>query len=177
MYCLECDEDCEYEIKTENEKSPVKGVNIEVEIQVTYCKKCGNQIWNEDLEDKNIKNAFRKYRDIYGLLQPEEIKTIRNKYKLTQTVFAKILGLGEKTIARYEGGSLQDVAQNNIIKLMENTNNFECLFKDCKTLTKNERSKVELILESLKPTEERCAKIFYLTKPIYSFQEQQYLEG
>lgn len=50
-------------------------------------------------------------------MQPEEIKAIREKYALTQTAFAKILGLGEKTIARYETGSLQDMAQNNLIEL------------------------------------------------------------
>ena len=39
----------------------------------------------------------------------------------------KFLALGEKTITRYENGSLQDEAQNNLILLVRNPENFMLL--------------------------------------------------
>lgn len=58
-----------------------------------------------------------------GLLQPEEIRSIRSMYGMSQETFARVLGMGTKTIARYENGSLQDEAQNNLIFLMRNKKN------------------------------------------------------
>ena len=48
---------------------------------------------------------------------------------MTQTSFAKILGFGDKTIARYENGSIQDTAQNNLMDLSDYPDVFELLLK------------------------------------------------
>ena len=117
FFCTVCKEDQEFEIRKERETYPVKNDPITIDADVTYCSVCGEQIWNQELDDANLKTAFRTYREKHRLLQPEEIKRIREKYNLTQVVFAQILGLGEKTIARYESGSLQDSAPNNLIFL------------------------------------------------------------
>lgn len=55
---------------------------------------------------------------------PEEIKQIRQQYGITQVDFSRVLGFGDKTIARYENGALQDTAPNNLILLMKNEKNF-----------------------------------------------------
>ena len=117
LYCPSCGEERDVIIKNEKEAYPVKNEPTEIQAQISYCRHCGEQIWNEELDPENLQAAYRKYRTDHGLLQPEEIKAIRENYALTQTAFAKILGLGEKTIARYETGSLQDLAQNNLIEL------------------------------------------------------------
>ena len=77
------------------------------------------------MDDKNLVKAFRIYREKHNLLQPEEIKNIREKYGLTQMAFAQILGLGDKTIARYEAGSIQDAAPNTLISLSRYPNVFK----------------------------------------------------
>jgi len=46
MYCPECKEEREIEIREENESYPVKNEQTEINAQVTYCKHCGEQIWN-----------------------------------------------------------------------------------------------------------------------------------
>jgi len=117
MLCPTCMKDREFEIRKEMETYPVKGESITIEADVTYCNVCGEQIWNQELDDGNIMSAFRAFREKNKLLQPEEIRSIREKYDLTQVAFAQILGLGEKTIARYETGSLQDAAPNTLISL------------------------------------------------------------
>lgn len=119
IFCVSCREDRNYEMRKERETYPVKGEPITIEANVTYCNVCGEKIWNQELDDENIITAFRVYRDKYRLLQPEEIKNIREKYDLTQVAFAQILGLGDKTIAQYETGSIQDAAPNTLISLSQ----------------------------------------------------------
>lgn len=127
MFCASCRKDCEVEIREVKESYPVRSEETEIIAKVTYCKCCGSEIWNKELDSENLKTAFRKYRENHVLLQPEEIKQIREKYNLSQINFAKILGLGEKTIARYENGSIQDAAQNNLILLSNKIENLDFL--------------------------------------------------
>lgn len=102
-------------------------------------------------DDNNLRNAYDKYRLNKGLLLPSEIKEIREKYGVSQTAFAKILGLGEKTIARYENGSIQDEAPNNLIRLAANENNFIELYEHNKgKLTAEEIRQVNKVLNKNK---------------------------
>ena len=72
-------------------------------------------------------------------MQPNEIKKIRKKYNLTQSAFSKLLGFGEKTITRYENGSIQDLAHDNLIRLMNSQNSFMEIWN----LHKNKLTQVE----------------------------------
>jgi transcriptional regulator with XRE-family HTH domain len=58
-----------------------------------------------------------RYRRL-GLLTPEEILQIRKRVDLSQTEMAEILGIGEKTYARWEAGySLHNKSSDNLIRL------------------------------------------------------------
>ena len=69
------------------------------------------EIWNYHRED-DVKLFFITiivsiityllYRKKKELLGPQEIIKIRESYNLSQTMFAKILGISEKAIERYE---------------------------------------------------------------------------
>lgn len=73
MYCPTCKTEMEIIIKTEKEIYPVKNDPTEIISEVTYCKHCDEQIWNKDLDTKNLEKAYEKYRKKHNLLQP--IKT------------------------------------------------------------------------------------------------------
>jgi len=128
MFCTVCDSEQEVVLIQKAETYPVKGEDVSINATVCVCPKCGNELWNEDIDDENLRSAYRVYRERHALLQPEEIKKIRLMYGLSQTAFSRVLGLGDKTIARYENGSIQDSAQNNLIDLMRNPRNMEELF-------------------------------------------------
>lgn len=117
IFCPFCEKETAFVIQRETESYPVKGEATEIEAQVTYCKECGNDIWNEKLDAQNLELAFEIYRKKHHLLMPAEIKAIRTKYALSQSVFGRALGFGEKTITRYESGSIQDRAQNALMAL------------------------------------------------------------
>ena len=95
-------------------------------IDVTVCTRahCGEEIMTEEYDDDNLRKAYAKYRTRHGLLQPEEIKAIREQYGVSQIALARMVGEDDKAIARYESGSLQTKAANDRIMLARDHKNF-----------------------------------------------------
>lgn len=123
MYCPTCE--CEREVffVQEDETYPVKGEPITIRAAFFRCVHCGEDIMSK-YDDDNLRKAYAKYRNIHGLLQPEEIKTIREQYGVSQVEFARIIGVDDNAIARYENGSLQDEAANTQILLARDRKSF-----------------------------------------------------
>ena len=139
MNCSACNREADTRVEKRFEVYQVKGTPIRIEATVRVCSECGSPLWDSELDNQNLVNAFNEYRAMHHLLMPEEIREIRDMYGLSQKDFARVLGLGEKTITRYENGSLQDEAQNNLILLMKDRKNFEVLL-DKADLTNEERA-------------------------------------
>lgn len=123
-YCYTCNRDTET-VFTKIEKTfRIKQCTLPLSVTHTECSVCHHDVFVETVEAENERLAFDAYRKKMGLLSPEAIKAIRERYGLPQTTFAKVLGLGEKTITRYENGSLQDVAYDNLLRLIQIPGNF-----------------------------------------------------
>lgn len=143
-YCTYCQTEVELEMIQKSETYPVRGKDITIDAKVHICPKCKNEIWDLKTDDANLLQAYNLYRKQKNLLFPHEIRAIREQYGLTQVGFAKVLGFGEKTISRYENGSLQDEAQNNLILLVRDPRNFMELFtKNRNNLSEDEVKQVE----------------------------------
>ena len=152
MYCPNCDSEVESSVHTIAETYPVKGENITVDARVRFCNCCGNDLWDEDLDAQNLLDAYAIYRRKHGLLQPTEIRVIREKYGLSQVAFARVLGFGDKTIARYENGSIADYAQNNLIDLVQHPSNFKKLLeKNKEKISEQDYENAQKSLETLRP--------------------------
>lgn len=143
-FCTNCQKEVSIETIVRTETYPVKGNPIAINAKVGVCADCGQDVWITENENQNLTLAYNAYRRQLGLMLPDEIRKIREKYGISQVTFAKILGLGEKTIARYENGSIQDEAQNNLILLARNPDNFMELFRKNKhKLSEDEISKLK----------------------------------
>lgn len=129
MYCPICEREVESVVRTIQETYPVKGEDITINAHVRFCSCCNSDIWDDSLDSQNLLDAYAKYRKNHGLLHPEDIRSTREKYALSQTAFARILGLGDKTITRYENGSIPDSAPNNLIFLCQQPSIFENLLE------------------------------------------------
>lgn len=122
-------------VKEQKMTYSVKGTPVTFLEKILIDDSTGEEIFDPKLEQENDINLYNEYRKMKGLLLPEKIKEIRKNFGVTQIIFAKVLGLGDKTIARYENGSLQDMAQNNLIKAVaERPIYFLELLRDCKKL-------------------------------------------
>lgn len=129
MYCPNCDSEVGSTVRVISETYPVKGEDITIDAHVRFCNCCGNDLWDEQLDAQNLLDAFAEYRKKHNLLQPADVRTTREKYGLSQTAFARVLGFGDKTITRYENGSIADAAQNNLIYLVQQPSNFANLLE------------------------------------------------
>jgi putative zinc finger/helix-turn-helix YgiT family protein len=122
-FCPKCEKYVEAYVKKCNESFPVRGEFIEVESSVLYCEKCGNQIFNEEIDERNLQKAYASYRCKHDLLSSQQIKEIRRKYGLSQRSLSRLLGWGDITINRYENGAIQDKAHDNLLRLIADSHN------------------------------------------------------
>lgn len=149
-YCAKCNREEVSEITIKPEQYEIKGEKVDVDAHIRICTKCGEELFDFELEQRTVTAAFDKYRVKHGLLLPVQIKNLREKYGLSASSFSKLLGFGEKTITRYENGALQDNAQNNLMQLMDDLHCFCVLWERNKCmLTAKEVDKVTRIIESL----------------------------
>ena len=143
-YCEECGKEVETKIIIKTEHYDVCGDPIEVDAQVLVCADCGEEFVCEELDNATIVHAYNKYRRNHKLLFPEDIKKIREQYGLSQRSFAKLLNWGDKTIYRYENGSLQDKAHNSLLLFLRDPENMKIYLTE-NEITLDERQKVRLL--------------------------------
>lgn len=127
MYCPNCKCEVNSSVQVFGEVYPVKGEDVAIEAHVRFCDRCGEGLLDEELDSQNLLAAFAEYRKRHGLLQPAEIRAVREKYGLSQEGFARVLGFEDNAIARFERGTIADPAENNLIVLAQDTRNFELL--------------------------------------------------
>jgi putative zinc finger/helix-turn-helix YgiT family protein len=127
--CPICEDIRNLSYGTRLETVTINKQEIRVTTNVYRCEDGKHYFYDPIDEENKFQSAYREYRRMNGLLQPEEIKEIRDKYGLSQRALARFLGWGEITVQRYEAGALQDNAHNNLLLLIRETSNFERLFE------------------------------------------------
>ena len=130
-YCPECG--CERPIETKEitEIFNVRGEQVSVSGNANVCTECDNPL-GDKLFDDLIQKAYDKYRVLHGMLNAQEIKAIREGYCLTQTLFARILKIGEATLQRYERGSLPSLALHDLLARARDRDQFLDLIEEAK---------------------------------------------
>lgn len=129
MYCFNCRKQVETEIRNISETYAVRGEDITIDSCVRFCKVCGDEMFDETLDGKNLKSAYDKYRSSHNLISTQEIVMIRKKYGITQVSFSRILGLEDRRIRSLEFGSIPSHYENNLILLMRDPRNFSTLLE------------------------------------------------
>lgn len=80
-------------------------------------------------------------------ITPEEIKAIRGKYGLSQQSFARLLGIGEASMVRYESGQKPSKANANLIRAANHPAFMaECLERDGELLSSSQRRAIEQVV-------------------------------
>lgn len=73
------------------------------------CPSCGAEFYDGYMAQERNRRTAAAIRTEDGLLQPDEVRLIRMRYGLSQAGLETLIGSGEKTVVRWEKGS---VAQN-----------------------------------------------------------------
>lgn len=148
IFCDHCNILSEYDIKQVRETFPVKGEDIEIESNVAFCKKCDTELFCPELDDENLQRAYDVYRQKHNLLSPQDIKSLRESYKLSQRLFARLLGWGEITIHRYENGAIPDEVHNTLLEFLKSPSNMNVILEQRKDhLKAREFERIKSIVE------------------------------
>lgn len=145
-------------------KKIYKVMNDEIEVEEIVDIVNGEVKYNRELEIENINKLYGIYRKKHNLLSPVEIKSIREKYKLTQEEFSVALGFNKIAIKRFENGALQTEEQDKIIRYVNSVDNlidilnsnkfkinkyeFNNLFNKINKLNKNIQNEVRKLLNT-----------------------------
>lgn len=124
IYCYHCDKEVDVRKVEVEESATFKGTTFVYQRYNLICDVCGEEVYDYENEKRNSILKADAYRKAVGLLTSEEIKSIRLKYNCSQVAFARILCLGDKAIAKYETGTIQDAQVNAYITLMRDGRNF-----------------------------------------------------
>lgn len=144
--CLCCMENHDVLIVREKAHNTFKGQKIEYYATYEYCENTDEYIASEEMISANDISMKNAYREKLGLLTSDEIRGIRQKYEISQSDLAVLLGWGEKTITRYETHQVQDNAHDSILrKIDEDPEWYISLLKQKQTAF--ERSVFEKYLE------------------------------
>lgn len=143
-YCEECGKEVDTQVVIKKEIYNVCGDPIEVDAQVLVCAECGEEFFCEEFDNRTLNYAYNEYRRKHRLLQPREIREIREKYGLSQRSFAKLLNWGDKTIFRYENGSIQDKAHNSLLLFLREPENMRTYLTE-NEIVLDEKQKAKLL--------------------------------
>ena len=109
-------------------------VELSATVPVRVCKSCGFQFM-DSLGGEACHDAVCKHLRV---MTPKQIRALRKMHNLTQADFAKITGLGEATLSRWERGVVvQNQACDNYLYLLRLPANLE------RIRTRNEESDQE----------------------------------
>lgn len=99
---------------------PVDGEDIAVPSAAHLrCSKCDEVVLRFQDAKRLGEDAIAIYRRKHGLLSADEIRTIRERFELTQADLARLLRLGANTVSRWESGrNVQTAAMDVLLRLI-----------------------------------------------------------
>jgi putative zinc finger/helix-turn-helix YgiT family protein len=150
--CTKCEKETEFERIVKKETFNVRGEPIILDVEYIRCQGCGDEVLNPSVNHDPFELAYKEYRRKHALLQPEEIASWRKEHHLTQSEFAKLLGIGVATINRYENGALQNESHEKLLRLAMDSPNLLKLIEKSEGVFPETRKRK--LVETLKESEE-----------------------
>jgi len=98
----------------------IRGESVLVEgVDHGRCDNCGEAYLTLAATEQLQQEAVRLLREAHGLLSPQEIRDIRRSLGLSQAAFEAVLGVGAKTVVRWEKGTVfQSVTADRLMRLI-----------------------------------------------------------
>lgn len=116
MKCLNCDYE-KFESRNLRFNPEIKGEEVEVVVPSFVCARCQTPFMDGEQMNVLRRRAADKYREQHKLLTSQEIIHYRALLGMSQAAFANYLKVGEASIKRWETYFVQDVVQDDHIRL------------------------------------------------------------
>lgn len=164
LFCENCNQDRDYKIIEDTFPYYVKGEIFEIQGRKALCGYCGDEVFDLEIEQENQTKAFNAYRQKYKLLTSEQVKSIREKYNLSQEEFSLLLGFSQNTIARIERGSIQTVEQNRKIVICYSPERLKELIEKNQELSEAQKEELKKRIKNEEQTDDTGSNIESLEK-------------
>lgn len=150
-YCVNCEDSHETKIIEKMMTYNIKGTEVEAVSKKFYCVNCEKEIKTKETIQENLNAARLKYEEL-NKYSAEYLKKIRKDLNLSQTLFAKLISVGEATIKRYE--SKKTTPGKAVLKIYKDLEKDPSIAvslyeKNKANLNSNERTKIELELSKM----------------------------
>jgi len=109
----------------------------------TYkCNETGERFEDDVFAQLNYNQLVNQYREKYSIPFPEQIISIREKYKISASRMSEILGFGVNSYRQYENGEVPSQSNARLIQLADDPNEFKKLVNLCNTLETRVKDKI-----------------------------------
>lgn len=99
-------------------------VTLHATVPVRTCGDCGFSYTDEIGEDARHEAVCRHL----GVMTPAEVRNVRERLGMSRAEFARLTGLGEASLARWESGALiQNAANDNLLYMLTTEANITLL--------------------------------------------------
>ncbi len=99
---------------------PVNGEDVRVpDVTHLACPRGHDPVLRADDARRLRERALDLYRSKYGLLTAAQIRSMRERFGLTQSELARLLRLGQNTLSRWEAGrNVQTAAMDVLLRVL-----------------------------------------------------------
>ena len=115
-FCIECREECEYEIRKVKREYEIRNHLYEFEVSAAFCKDCGCEINIPGIMDVRAEEVDRQYRESEGIISIRDIECLMDLYHIGKAPLSLALGFGEVTITRYLAGQVPSFEYSQIMQ-------------------------------------------------------------
>lgn len=116
MKCIKC-KNTEFTESNVRFHPEIKGEIVEVIVPTFICTKCEHSTMNSAQMNELRKVTADEYRRKHKLLTSDDIRKFREAFGMSQSNFASYLKVGEASIKRWETYFIQDIVQDEHIRL------------------------------------------------------------
>jgi uncharacterized phage-associated protein/DNA-binding transcriptional regulator YiaG len=164
-------------------KEPAVKLNFrKEEFEITYhhylCEDSGEHYTTDELDRINLTQVYNRYREKYGIPFPDEIKEIREMYRISASKMSEILGFGANSYRLYEAGEIPSVANGRLILAIRHPDNFiNQIEASSHLLTEKEKSKYIERAEQLLDEQRRNTWEILLCRHIFKYENVNEFSG
>ena len=131
------------------------------------CEDSKERFETERLTQLNLSQVYNQYRKKHRLPFPEEIKELRETYRLSASKMSEILGFGVNVYRNYEHGEIPNSSNARLIQLAQDPEEFKKLVDLSDALNEKERQRINHKIEEL----------IIKNRPIRWFNVENFLMG
>lgn len=117
--------DCEARLVQENRVVKFRGEEYCYTYSYYECEKTKEQFSTTALDEENVQQVYKQYREKYNIPSSQEIEELRKKYGVSAARLGLILGFGENQISNYIDGEVPSRANGKTLSAIKDVHVFE----------------------------------------------------